>query len=79
MPTPLAFMSRIMANRLSTSRSVMEEVGSSMMRMRAFWEMALAISTICWSATRRLFILALGLMGIFSSSSSSLVCLYSWP
>ena len=75
MPTPDFFSPRIISKRLMTSLSVMDEVGSSMMTTRAFCEIALAISTICWSATRSRFILVLGFNWIPSSFSSSSVCL----
>ena len=49
MPQPCALSSPMTVNRRSTSRSVSEAVGSSMMTIFASAPMALAISTICCS------------------------------
>ena len=51
METPSAFSRAISANSSSVSRSDSAAVGSSITRMRAFWLIALAISTICCWAT----------------------------
>ncbi len=48
-PTPCAFSSRITRKRRSTSWSLSEAVGSSMIRMRASAPSARAISTSCCS------------------------------
>ena len=48
-PTPCAFSSRMTRKRLSTSWSLSEAVGSSMIRMRASAPRARAISTSCCS------------------------------
>ena len=48
-PTPCAFSSRITRNRFSTSVSLSEAVGSSMIRIRASAPSARAISTSCCS------------------------------
>ncbi len=50
---PRAFSPRMMSNSAVTSVSVRAEVGSSMITSRALSESALAISTICCSATER--------------------------
>ena len=47
MPTPCFARSRMISNSALTSRSEMEEVGSSITSMRQLKEMALTISTIC--------------------------------
>ena len=53
MPTPCAARLRMISNSAFTSRSEMEEVGSSMTSMRQLKEMALTISTICcWAMLR---------------------------
>ena len=49
MPTPWAFRSRITRKRLSTSWSLSDAVGSSMIRIRASAPRARAISTSCCS------------------------------
>ena len=51
---PCSRKRRTRRNRSATSLSVREEVGSSMIRMRALMEKALAISTICCWAMLRL-------------------------
>ena len=50
---PRARSAAMTRNSRSTSTLVSAAVGSSMIRTRAFSESALAISTICWSATDR--------------------------
>ena len=47
MPMPSARSCRMISNRCSDSPAVSDEVGSSMMMMRALSDSALAISTIC--------------------------------
>ena len=47
MPMPSARSWRMMPNSCSDSPAVSDDVGSSMMMMRAFSDSALAISTIC--------------------------------
>lgn len=47
MEMPLALSRATSSNRASVSASESEEVGSSITRMRAFFDSALAISTIC--------------------------------
>ena len=66
MPTPSADRRRITRNSCSVSALEMAEVGSSIISMRAFREIALAISTICCSPTRSVFS---GRFGLRSSSS----------
>ena len=51
--TPSAFSFVISANRRSVSDGVSVAVGSSMISRRALRDSALAISTICFSATIR--------------------------
>lgn len=66
----------MMPNRISTSFWVKEEVGSSMMTIRALAETALAISTSCIWDTERVPSLALGSKSRPKPSSSALVSLY---
>ena len=47
MPMPSARSLRMISNSCSDSPAVSDDVGSSMMMMRAFRASALAISTIC--------------------------------
>ena len=51
--TPRALSASIWRKRIATSRSVIAEVGSSMMMIFADVEIALTISTSCISATLR--------------------------
>ena len=79
--TPLSRSERIIRWRCSTSRSVMADVGSSMMIRRASVEMAFAISTICIWATLSVFITRRGLMSICHLSktawASAIICFLS--
>ena len=75
--TPLSRSERIIRWRWSTSRSVMADVGSSMMISRASVEIALAISTICIWATLRVFMTRRGSMSIDHLSKTALAfCLH---
>ena len=79
--TPLSRSERIIRWRWSTSRSVMAEVGSSMMIRRASVEIAFAISTICICATLRVFITRRGSMSIChlakTARASAIICFLS--
>ncbi len=59
---PCFFRSFIIENKFSTSTSVRDEVGSSMIMIFAFREIALAISTICLSAALKFTTASLGLI-----------------
>ena len=61
----------MMTNRSSISLEVSAEVGSSMMRMRALVDSALAISTICCLETARSPTTVSGSMLIFRRSSTA--------
>ena len=71
MPWSEARRSRMMRNRSSISRAVKAEVGSSMMRMRASIDSALAISTICCLEMGRSPTTVRGEMSILSRPSTS--------
>ena len=60
MPLPSSLSWRMMRNISSISFSVSAEVGSSMMRIRALVDSALAISTICCMETFRLPTIVVG-------------------
>ncbi len=60
MQVPRALSSAILLKSLSTSRSVMAEVGSSMMIMLASMEIAFSISSIWMSDTVKSFIRMVG-------------------
>jgi hypothetical protein len=51
--TPAAFSWRMTSNRVATSASSSDEVGSSITTSMDSKEMARAIATICWRATLR--------------------------
>ena len=72
MATPSAFSRAISPNSNSVSRSESAAVGSSMTRMRAFWLIALAISTICCCATPSLWTAIEGSMSKPIESSTRL-------
>ena len=60
MAMPFFFRSSMMPKRYSTSFSVSEEVGSSMMMMSALLDTALAISSVWILETDSVFTRALG-------------------
>ena len=66
-PRPSAFSWRMIRNSSSISLAVREEVGSSMMRIFALTDRALAISTICCLETGRSPTVCLGSRSIFKS------------
>lgn len=71
--TPLSLKSRIIPKSCSTSFSVREDVGSSMMMTRALWETALAISRDWTLETERLRTQTLGSISMPRELKSALL------
>jgi len=78
--TPSALRFRMISNSASTSRSVSDAVGSSMMRMRALNVSAFAISTSCFCAMPMSFTFAFRSIDTFilRKIACTLLCIARW-
>jgi len=73
---PSARRVAITSNSRLTSTAVSAAVGSSITKIRALNEMALAISTICWSATDRPRAARRGSMATPRRANAAAACVY---